>query len=63
MFQPLRHRHLERNVSLAGKYFESLQKQNPMIAGSSLEYVSSKCDNLATHHATVLQGLGRSQRL
>jgi hypothetical protein len=53
----------ERNVGLARKYYESLQKQNPMIAGSSLEYVRGKCDNLAAHHAAVLQGLGRTQRL
>jgi len=53
----------DRNVGLAKKYYASLQKQNPMIAGSSLEYVRSKCDNLAAHHATVLQGLGRTQRL
>ena len=53
----------ERNVELAKKYFESLQKQNPMIAGSSLEYVRSKCDNLAAHHAAVLQALEPGQRL
>ncbi len=53
----------KRNVGLARKYFESLQKQNPMIAGSSLDYVRSKCDNLAGHHAAVLQDLGPSQRL
>src|SRR5258706_2076787 len=52
----------DRNVALARKYYDSLQKQNPMIAGSSLEYVRSQCDNLAAHHATVLQGLDRSQR-
>ena len=53
----------ERNVGLARKYFQSLQKQNPMIAGSSLEYVRSKCDNLAAHHSSVLQDLGPRQRL
>jgi len=52
-----------RNVDLAKRYFESLQKQNPMVAGSSLEYVRAKCDNLGTHHAEVLQGLRGDERL
>lgn len=53
----------DRNVGLAKKYYEALQKQNPMLAGSSLDYVRSKCDNLAAHHAAVLQALGPGQRL
>jgi len=53
----------KKNLDLSKKYFASLQKQNPMIAGSSMDYVRTKCDNLGTHHAAVLQGLGRSQRL
>lgn len=51
-----------RNVELAKKYYESLQKQNPMVAGSSLEYVRAKCDSLGKYHATVLQEL-RGERL
>ena len=51
-----------RNVDLAKKYYESLQKQNPMVAGSSLEYVRAKCDSLGRYHATVLQEL-RGERL
>ena len=52
-----------RNVELAKKYFESLRKQNPMLAGSSLDYVRSKCDHLAGHHSAVLQDLAPRQRL
>jgi hypothetical protein len=53
----------DRNVGLAKKYFESLQKQNPMLAGSSLDYVRSKCDNLSAYHSTVLRDLRPGQRL
>ena len=52
-----------RNVDLAKRYFESLQKQNPMVANSSLEYVRAKCDSLGSHHAGVLQSLRGDERL
>lgn len=50
-------RTFERNVALTRKYYESLQKQNPVSTGSALEYVRAKCDNLPAHHAAVLQSL------
>ena len=51
-----------RNVDLARRYYASLQKQNPVVAGSSLEYVRAKCDSLGKYHVNVLQEL-RGERL
>jgi hypothetical protein len=45
-----------RNLDLAKRYYESLQKQNPMVTGRSLEYIRGKCDNLLTHHLDVIRG-------
>lgn len=45
-----------RNIGLAKKYYQSLQKQNPMVTGSSLEYIRGKCDNLLTYHVDVIRG-------
>lgn len=44
-----------RNVGLAKRYYESLQKQNPMVTGPSLEYIRGKCDTLLAHHVDVLR--------